>query len=104
MSIEPAAGLTQLRYGATVRRYEQIKLAATALALVVNLAIGGYLVTIARSNKVALNTASQSLVILRCAVDKSTSVDASGKPRTAAEQRVAFDHCVAVGGPANLRP
>lgn len=87
---ETNAPLSELRVASIVRRYERVKLSLMVIVLCLNIAIGSYLIGVGKSNH-------ESLVILKCAVAKTTTVDAHGKPRTPEAARVAFDACVKHG-------
>lgn len=100
------APLSELRVASAVRLYERIKLGLVVLVLVVDIAIGVYLIAIgvdlvalARTNQETLVTDQQSLTILRCAVDRSVQVDPHGHRRSQDQQRVVFDACVKRGHP-----
>ena len=86
------APISELRLGLWLRRYERVKLTLLVIVLGLNLAIGGYLIGIARSNE-------DSLTILRCAVAKEVRTQPNGKPTTPEQASVAFDACVKRGGP-----
>lgn len=77
----------ELRLALSLRRYERVKLCLLVVVLCIDIAIGAYLIGLGRGNH-------ESLVILRCAVDRSTQVDNHGNVRTPAESRDAFDRCV----------
>ncbi len=92
--VHVSAPLSELRLGMALRRYERVKLTLLVLIVALNFAAIGYLIGITSSNRVTLSRTSQSLVILRCAVAKSTSTGPDGKPLSPPDQRKAFDACV----------
>lgn len=100
MSVPPEiittnAPLSEMRVAKAVRTYERIKLAMLAVVLVLSIASTSYLISLATTNKKTLDNGTQTLVILRCAVDPLTSQDEHGVDRTDAESRKAFTRCVA---------
>lgn len=95
----PSAPLSELRLGYDLRRYERVKLALLVIVLAINLAIGGYLVNLAQTNKTTLEKSSQALGILRCAVAKEVRAKPNGQPLTQKEAQAAFDVCIQRGHP-----
>lgn len=69
------------------------------IVLVVVSAISLDMVRIGNENKRALDTATSSLTILRCAVSKEVRSTSDGKPTTRDQAVTAFDACVKHGGP-----
>jgi hypothetical protein len=100
---DASAPLSELRLGHALRRYERLKLALLIIVLVLNLAMGTYLIAIARNNRATLQTAEQSLVILRCTTDRDALIAANGKPRTQAAAQAQLTKCIANGGPPGTR-
>lgn len=88
------APLSELRVASALRTYERIKLGLLVAVLVINMGIGLYLTSIARTNKRTLDNGHQSLVILRCALDRKTAVKPSGAPRTPEEYRTELARCI----------
>ena len=85
-----SAPLTELRYHKALSRYERVKLGLMIAVLLVVLVSGWYLIALSRADH-------QSLVILKCAVNHSTSFDSHGHLRSQEEARRVFDACVARG-------
>lgn len=88
------APLSELRVASALRLYERIKLVMVALTLVILMGMGVYLIGIARDNKTTLRNGTETLSILRCAVDPAISFDKDGNPRTPTEARKMFDRCL----------
>lgn len=88
------APLSELALGYALRRYERVKLTLLVVVLGILLAMGTYLTSIANANRTDLRNGTETLQILRCAVDPLVQVDEHGKPRTPEEARKAFNRCV----------
>lgn len=91
------APLVELRLASAIRRYERIKVALTAVVLLLVLVGNALLLGAASSNHSLLANQHESLVILRCAVARTTQVDETGQPRSSDAVREAFDKCVKAG-------
>lgn len=88
------APLSELRVASNLRTYERIKLGLLIVVLGTLLAMGTYLIGIGQANRIDLKNGTETLSILRCAVDPTVQIDEHGKPRTEAEARKAFNRCV----------
>lgn len=95
MSNGTNAPLSELRVAKNLRRFERAKFVLELATVAILLAMGTYLIGIGQANRIDLRNGTETLSILRCAVDPSVQIDKNGKPRTEAEARKEFNRCVA---------
>lgn len=93
------APLVELRLAAAIRTYERLKLGLLLLVAILSVLLSVYGIGVVHAMKKTVDQSAQTLAILRCAVDRATSVDKHGQPRTADDAHRAFEACLAGGGP-----
>lgn len=100
MTDEPGgAPLAELRLAGVIHTYERIKLGLLSLMLVAACVVLGLVLKESTETHATARQTKQSLIIITCAIDKTTRLDARGNPRSSNEVQVAFDACVKNGGP-----